>query len=70
MELFVDGAPQVLARYPNIDENGVWQWIEINRVGNTESQYLINGTAAARALTWPTATSPGASAWVHGYWSL
>ena len=69
IELFVDGAAQVLARYPNIAPDGTWQWVEIEHVDNTESAYVINGTAAARALTWPTATSPGASAWVHGYWS-
>jgi len=70
MELFVDGTPQVLARYPNIAPDGTWQWIEINLVENKETEYLINGTAAARALTWPNATSPGASAWAHGYWSF
>lgn len=69
MELFVDGAPQILARYPNIAPDGTWQWIEISLVENAVSQFLINGTAAARALTWPTATSPGASAWAHGFWS-
>ena len=70
MELFVDGVPQWLARYPNIAPDGTWEWIEINRVDSATSRYQINGTAAARALTWPTASSPGASAWVHGYWSF
>ena len=70
MELFVDGAAQVLARYPNISPEGVWQWIEIERVEGAENAYLINGTDAARALTWPAATTPGASSWVHGYWSF
>ena len=66
MELFADGVPQWLARYPNIAEDGTWEWIEINKVESSTSQYLINGTAGARALTWPTASSPGVSAWVHG----
>ena len=69
MELFVDGAAQVLARYPNIVD-GVWQWIEIDKVEDSMTEYTIDGAAAARALTWPTASSPGASAWVHGYWSF
>lgn len=69
MELFVDGAAQILARYPNIID-GVWQWIEIEKVENKMTEYTIGGAAAARALTWPTATSPGASAWLKGYWSF
>ena len=70
MELFYAGHPQWLARWPNIGDDGAWHWAEISRVDNATSQYRVNGTAAARALTWPSASSPGASAWVHGYWSF
>lgn len=70
MELFVDGAAQVLARYPNIAADGTWQWLEVDKVENSASQFLINGTDAVRALTWPNASSPGASTWLHGYWSF
>jgi hypothetical protein len=65
-ELFFNGAPQYQARYPNIEPDGAWDWLEIEKVADGEHAYLVNGTAAAHALTWPAATSPGASAWVHG----
>ena len=69
-ELFAGGAAQVLARYPNIAADGTWQWIEVSKVENAETQFAINGSDAARALTWPNASTPGGSAWLHGYWSF
>lgn len=70
MELFAGGAAQVLARYPNIAADGTWRWIEVDKVENAEAQFAINGSDAARALTWPKASTPGVSAWLHGYWSF
>jgi hypothetical protein len=69
MEFFYAGQPQVLARYPNVNPDGSWPWLEIVKVEDKEHVFFINGTAAEHALRWPTATSPGASAWVHGFWS-
>jgi hypothetical protein len=70
MELFANGAPQVRARYPNIAPDGTWEWLQIARVEGAESAYYVNGSAAAHALSWPAATSPGESTWVHGFWSF
>jgi hypothetical protein len=70
MELFYNLQPQVLARYPNINPDGSWQWLEITKVQDAEHVFYVNGSAAEHALSWPTATSPGASAWVHGFWSF
>lgn len=71
MELFYDMQPQVLARYPNINPDGSWQWLEIVKVQDKEHVFYVNGSAAEHALSWPTTTtSPGSSPWVHGYWSF
>jgi hypothetical protein len=71
MELFANGAPQIRARWPNIDAaTGAWEWLQIARVEGAESAYSVNGTVAARVLTWPAATTPGESTWVHGFWSF
>jgi hypothetical protein len=68
-ELFVNGAPQYLARFPNVDPDGTWEWLGIDRVADKENTFFVNSSGAAHALQWPTATTPGDSAWVHGFWS-
>jgi len=64
MELFFNAAPMTVARYPNISPNGTWQWMNIASVDNANSAFTVNGTAAARALTWVGEPA----AWLHGYW--
>jgi hypothetical protein len=66
MELFFNGSAMTLARYPNISPNGTWQWMNIHSVDNTTRRFKVNGTAAARALTWATAPR----GWLHGFWSF
>jgi hypothetical protein len=37
------GAPQVLARYPNVDAaTGAWEWLEIEKVANKENAFFVN----------------------------
>jgi hypothetical protein len=52
----------VLARWPNIAANGTWQWANVDKVEGASTAFTVNGSAAARALTWPTASTPGGSA--------
>ena len=67
-ELFFNGTPQFLARYPNVDPSGAWEWLGIEKVADKENAFYVNGTGAEHALQWPTATDAASSAWVHGYW--
>eukprot|EP00051_Salpingoeca_urceolata_P010906 m.134011 g.134011 ORF g.134011 m.134011 type:complete len:686 (-) comp16903_c0_seq2:1300-3357(-) len=61
-ELFVDGKPALLARYPNIDATtGLWQWSSIAKAESTSFQY--SGTQPSR---WVNETD----AWLHGYWTF
>ncbi len=70
-ELFFNGSPQYLARFPNVDpSSGTWEWLGIERVENKSNAFYVNGSGAAHALRWPTASTPGDSAWVHGFWSF
>ena len=70
-ELFFNGAPQYLARFPNVDpSSGAWEWLEISRVMDKENTFVVNGTGAEHALQWGSAaSSPGGAPWVHGFWS-
>ena len=66
MELFFNNSAAILARYPNLAPNGTWQWLNIASVVNSQTAFIVNGSAGARALTW--ANTP--RIWVHGYWSF
>ena len=59
-ELFVDGQPAVLARWPNIGADGLWRWA---RIGDTNNRTWVAYTDA-RQDRWAAEQD----AWLHGYW--
>jgi len=69
-EVFINGEPLVLARYPNINATtGYNDWMNIGTVENETSEFTISdptGSIAARASSWESETD----VWFHGYWSF
>ena len=60
-ELVHNGLPQVVARYPNIADTGLWQWMNIlNGSGSAEFEY-----DGDRVSTWAGV----ADVFAAGYWS-
>ena len=61
-ELFVDGLPQVLARWPNINSTThLFEWTQVASGSPSNSFFEYEGTEPAR---WVNETD----AWMHGYW--
>eukprot|EP00009_Paramoeba_aestuarina_P004733 CAMPEP_0201506808 /NCGR_PEP_ID=MMETSP0161_2-20130828/656_1 /ASSEMBLY_ACC=CAM_ASM_000251 /TAXON_ID=180227 /ORGANISM="Neoparamoeba aestuarina, Strain SoJaBio B1-5/56/2" /LENGTH=427 /DNA_ID=CAMNT_0047901011 /DNA_START=52 /DNA_END=1332 /DNA_ORIENTATION=- len=65
LELFYNGYPMVLARYPNIDDYA-WQWTNIAAVdSNDPNVFYYESSLDSHAPKWENETDM----WVHGYWS-
>jgi hypothetical protein len=62
MELFFNGVPMTLARYPNITPNGTWQYINI-LAANGSTSFTTN---VSRVATWAAEPDP----YVHGFWTF
>jgi len=62
-EVFVNGEPMILARYPNIREDGAWQWEPIVNV-TSDDTFVFQGD---RPIVYNySAAAP--DLWLHGYW--
>eukprot|EP00055_Hartaetosiga_balthica_P013824 m.72705 g.72705 ORF g.72705 m.72705 type:complete len:778 (+) comp8394_c0_seq3:126-2459(+) len=65
MELFVNGAPLVLARYPNINlTSGYWEWNNIASVANPQTQFSFHDA------THPKKWTNESDVWLWGYWQF
>ncbi|XP_065903276.1 uncharacterized protein [Dysidea avara] len=60
LELFVDEFRMTLARYPNINQNGSWNFIQVAKVINNET-FQFSDT---RINQWKDTSTM----WLHGYW--
>ena len=63
LELFYEGVPGVLARYPNVAPDGTPQWINVGGVVNKDLAFTTRDT---RVLAWANESQ----AWLHGYWGF
>eukprot|EP00049_Salpingoeca_infusionum_P008091 m.130975 g.130975 ORF g.130975 m.130975 type:complete len:658 (+) comp13912_c0_seq11:3-1976(+) len=64
LELFFDGEPQTIARYPNINSTtGYWDWMNIEAVVDATREFKFNDP---RPSTWVNETN----AWLWGYWKF
>lgn len=62
-EVFFDGEPLILARYPNIDaQSGKWQWEKIRNV-TSATTFVFHGNRPIEN-DWASASN----LWLHGYW--
>mmetsp|Transcript_33966 Transcript_33966/g.106469 ORF Transcript_33966/g.106469 Transcript_33966/m.106469 type:complete len:525 (-) Transcript_33966:3-1577(-) len=52
-----------LARYPNVNKDGTFGWMQIERVLNDQTEFSI---ASLRAKRWRTEKD----VWIHGYWGF
>ena len=59
-ELFVDGRPAVLARWPNIGSDGIWRWVQVD---DTDGEGWIT-YKDVRQHQWRDEKD----GWLHGYW--
>jgi hypothetical protein len=69
MELFCDGSPMTLARYPNPDPDGKWrQWLNIANVTGPLS-FIVDDL---RPLRWNPISAGGSEPepWLGGYWAF
>eukprot|EP00730_Choanoeca_flexa_P006890 TRINITY_DN12243_c3_g1_i2.p1 TRINITY_DN12243_c3_g1~~TRINITY_DN12243_c3_g1_i2.p1 ORF type:complete len:691 (+),score=157.02 TRINITY_DN12243_c3_g1_i2:1492-3564(+) len=65
MELFVNGASRVLARYPNVDLNSTyWQWDQIKTVNSSLVSFTYSDERMSR---WANETD---DLWLWGYWKF
>lgn len=62
-QLFVNGASQTLARYPNVMPNGTWAWSLIDSVVDATGAFVYNDTTG-RAAPWTVEPE----AWGQGFW--
>lgn len=63
LELFYEGVPGVLARYPNVAPDGTPQWLNVGGVVNPDLAFTTKDT---RVLAWANESQ----AWLHGYWGF
>jgi hypothetical protein len=69
MEIFCDGSPMTLARYPNPDPDGKWrQWLNIANVTGSLS-FIVDDL---RPLRWNPISAGGSEPepWLGGYWAF
>jgi len=66
MELFFNGKPAILARFPNINATtGAFNFLGIKNVNTTTLSFTSSSKLSAeRQAAWKAETNP----WLHGYW--
>eukprot|EP01052_Picozoa_sp_SAG31_P007781 SAG31_NODE_377_length_16533_cov_99.867957_4_plen_553_part_00 len=69
-ELFFGGQPMTLARHPNKDASGVWQYFRVGTVGSDGFGAGTDDTASGKPVpSDPVWANESKSLWVHGFWS-
>lgn len=69
-EIFINGEPLWLARYPNVDDDtGLWVFNNITSICDTSSPCLdsFSWNNIEKVSQW---SSDGSDVWLHGYWSF
>jgi hypothetical protein len=75
MDVYLDNAPLLLARYPDPFVNGTWQWMYVNGTATpptkgttpgSSTDFVWRGADTARISTWTTEKDP----WLQGYFQF
>jgi hypothetical protein len=76
LELFLNGRSLLLARDPNVDSGGTWQWAgyENMKVTNESAFALADAPLGSRwQAAWAGAAAAGGAEgelWLHGFWKF